>query len=84
MPRAREYKNNAERQEAYRARHRDRELPTQGELASAARTLHWYLQEAVRAGCSPWPGELLGKWEDETMRNLIGYLRSHVESDAGS
>lgn len=81
MPRAREYKSNAERQEAYRARRRDRELPTQGALASAARTLHWRLQEAVRAGRSPWPRELLGKREDETLHNLIVYLRSHTEGD---
>ncbi len=82
MPRPREYKSNAERQEAYRARHRDRELPTQGALAASARSLHWRLHEAVRAGRSPWPGELLGKREDETMRNLIRYLRAHVEGDA--
>ena len=82
MPRPREYKSNAERQEAYRARHRDRELPTQATVAAYARSLHGWLGDAVRAGRSPWPKELLGARADETMHNLIRYLRSHVESDA--
>lgn len=84
MPRAREYANNAERQAAYRARHRDREPPRQAVLASQARSLHGWLGDAVRAGLSPWPGELLGARADETMRNLVRYLRAHVEGDAGS
>jgi hypothetical protein len=82
MPRTREYQNNAERQEAYRARHRDRESPRQGQLAAQARTLHAELRAAVRLGRSPWPAELLGGREDETMHNLIVYLRAHAEREA--
>jgi hypothetical protein len=81
MPRQREYANNAERQAAYRARHRDREPPTQATLAAYARSLHGWLREAVRAGHSPWPEGLLGAKADETMHNLIRYLRAHAEGD---
>ena len=81
MPRPREYTSNAERQEAYRARHRGRELPTQASLASYARSLHGWLHQAVRAGRSPWPQDLLGARADETMHNLIRYLRAHTEGD---
>ena len=84
MPQAREYANNAERQAAYRARHRDREPPRQAMLASQARALQGRLGDAVRAGRSPWPGELLGARADETMHNLVRYLRAHAEREDGS
>ena len=84
MPQAREYANNAERQAAYRARHRDREPPRQAVLATQARALHGWLGDAVRAGCSPWPRDLLGARADETMRNLVRYLRAHAEGEEGS
>ena len=82
MPRAREYRNNAERQAAYRARHPELQLPRQGYLAALARTLDGELREAVRAGRSPWPRTLLGRNEEETLRNLIRYLRAYDEQRA--
>lgn len=81
MPRAREYRNNAERQAAYRARHRDREPPLQALLAAQARSLHRYRQDAVRSGRSSWPTELLGKREDETMHHQIVHLRAHAQGE---
>jgi hypothetical protein len=75
MARAKEYANGAERQAAYRARHRERAGPTQGLLAALARSLHGRLQEAAEAGVSPLPGELITSRADETLRNLIVYLR---------
>jgi hypothetical protein len=74
MPREREYANAAERQEAYRARHRDREPIRQGYLASLARTLHGQLQETARAGRCPVPAELITRRADETLGNVIRYL----------
>src|SRR5258707_538187 len=47
MPRQREYQNAAERQAAYRARHRAEEPPLQSYLAGLARTLHGELRDAV-------------------------------------
>lgn len=79
MPRPKEYANNAERQAAYRARHRDRELPTQSYLAALARSLHGELARAVQAGCCPWRSDLLCRREDDTLRKLIRYLRAHTE-----
>jgi len=81
MPRTRGYASNAERQAAYRARHADREPPRQGYLASQARTLHLVLGDAVRAGRSPWPEDLLGTRADDTLHRLICYVRSHWEGD---
>jgi hypothetical protein len=78
MGRARVYENAAERQAAYRARHREKEPPLTGELAGLARTLHGWYGDAVRAGVSPWPAELWDRRSDETMRNLVRYLRGIV------
>jgi hypothetical protein len=74
MPGERIYQSNAERQAAYRARHREREPPLQGELAALARSLHGTLREAVRRGESRLPIELLGERADETLRRMIRYL----------
>ena len=82
MPTPKEYASNAERQAAYRARHRDGEPPRQAYVAALVRTLHGELYDAVRAGCSPWPAELLGKREVETLTNLIHYLRAHIQEAA--
>lgn len=80
MPRPKEYANNAERQAAYRARHRDRQPPRQAWVAALARTLQYELRETVRQGCCPWPAHLLAAREDETLQNLIHYLRAcHAE-----
>jgi hypothetical protein len=83
MPRTREYANAAERQAAYRARHRAKEPPLQSYLAALARTLHSELRESARAGKSPLPAELIGSRADETLGKLIRYLkRLREEEDA--
>jgi hypothetical protein len=84
MARAKEYQNAAERQEAYRARHRDREPPLQGYLAALARSLHVVLAETTRAGKSPLPAELVAGRADETMRNVIRYLQRLREEASAS
>jgi hypothetical protein len=81
MPRAKEYATNAERQAAYRARHRDRELPTQNLLAALARSLHGTLERAVAQGVSPLPPELLDRRPDRTLQNLIRYLRARLKEE---
>ena len=81
MPGERVYRTNAERQAAYRARHREREGPRQGELAALARSLHGTLREAVRQGESRLPEELLGQRADETLRRLIRYLRAGITEE---
>ncbi len=79
MPRPGAYTSNAERQTAYHARHRDRELPTRNYLAALARSLHGELERAVQAGCCPWPSDLRCRREDDTLRKLIRYLHAHTE-----
>lgn len=81
MPREKQYASNAERQAAYRARHRDRELPTQGLLAALSRSLHGTLERAVAQGVSPLPPELLGGRADRTLQNLIRYLGAELKED---
>jgi hypothetical protein len=81
MPGERRYATNAERQAAYRARHRERELPRQELLAALARTLHGTLGRAVAQGVSPLPPELLGPRVDRTMQNLIHYVRAALKED---
>ena len=81
MPREKEYASNAERQAAYRARHRERELPTQNLLAALARSLHGTLERAVAQGVSPLPAELLDRRTDRTLQNLIRYLRARLKED---
>ena len=76
MPRPRLYKDNAEKQAAYRARHAER-LPVRDSLLAAqACSLHSALSDAVRAKTNVLPPELLGRRADETLSNLIHYLRS--------
>ena len=81
MPGERHYATNAERQAAYRARHRERELPRQDLLAGLARTLHGTLGRAVVQGVSPLPPELLDRRTDRTLQNLIRYLRARLKED---
>jgi hypothetical protein len=80
MPREREYENAAARQAAYRARHRADEPPRQGYLAALARTLHGELQAAAATGRSPVPAELVVRRADDTLRNVIRYLRAAREA----
>ena len=81
MPREREYENAAARQAAYRARHRVQEPPLQGYLAALARTLHGELRAAAAAGQSPVPAELVVRRADDTLRNVIRYLRAAREAE---
>jgi hypothetical protein len=81
MPYERQYGTNAERQAAYRARHREREPPRQDLLAALARTLHGTLARAVAAGVSPLPPELLAARADRTLQNLIRYVRAELKED---
>jgi hypothetical protein len=81
MPREREHESAAARQAAYRARHRAQEPPLQGYLAALARTLHGELAAAVAAGRSPVPAALITGRADETLRNLIRYLRAAGEAE---
>jgi hypothetical protein len=84
MPREREYENAAARQAAYRARHRAEEPPLQSYLAGLARTLHGELRDAVAAGRSPIPPALVVRRADDTLRNLIRYLRAAREAAAAA
>lgn len=81
MPGERQYATNAERQAAYRARHREREPPRQDMLAALARTLHGTLERAVRQGVSPLPAALLDPRADRTLQNLIRYVRAALPED---
>ena len=81
MPREREYANAAARQAAYRARHRAEEPPLQSYLAGLARTLHGELQSAAAAGRSPVPAALVVGRADDTLRNVIRYLRAAREAE---
>jgi hypothetical protein len=76
MPPMKIHASNAERQAAYRARHREREPVRQGLLAGLARSLHGTLAETVREGRSRLPPELLGRRADETLQKLIRYLQA--------
>ena len=80
MPREREYKNAAERQAAYRARHRAQAPPLQSHLAGLARALHGELERAAAGGRSPVPAELITGRADDTLRNVIHYLRAAREA----
>lgn len=79
MPRSKDYATNAARQAAYRQRHRAKQPPRQDLLAALGRSLHARFQEAVEAGQSVLPSELLGERSDETLRNLIRYIYLHTE-----
>jgi hypothetical protein len=74
MARERLYRNNAEKQAAYRVRHRGQERASQALLASLAEELHGRLRQALEAGTSRAPAVVLGQRADQTLTNLIGYL----------
>lgn len=73
MARERLYRNNAEKQAAYRARHADREPVRQARLASLGQELHGRLRQAIDAGTQRVPAAVLGKRADDTLINLIRY-----------
>ena len=74
LPVEKKYSSNAQRQAAYRARHPEKHVATDGELAALARSLHAMLTEAVEAGTCPLPPALVSERTDQTLRNLIRYL----------
>lgn len=74
MPAERKYPSNAQRQAAYRQRHRQEQPATQALLAILARSLHGVFQEASAAGTNPLPADLLGGQPEQTLSNLIHYL----------
>ena len=84
MPVERKYRNNAERQAAYRDRHPEKRPPSEAELAMLARSLHVVFAEAVEAGTSPLPSPLIGDRADETLRNLIGFLDPRPDGIRGT
>jgi hypothetical protein len=73
MARERLYRNNAERQAAYRARHAARQPVRQAVLARLGQELHGRLRQAIEAGTHHVPAALLGQRADETLINLIRY-----------
>jgi hypothetical protein len=75
MARERLYRNNAEKQAAYRARHRHQQLPRQRLLATLGQELHGRLREAIEVGTNRVPASVLGKRSDETLINLMRYVR---------
>jgi hypothetical protein len=75
MARERLYRNNAEKQAAYRARHSQRELPRQRVLATMGQELHGRIRDAIAAGTNRVPASVLGKQADETLINLMRYVR---------
>ena len=79
MARPKEYETNAQRQAAYRARHQNQQPPREDYLAALGRTLHAELEDAVAVGQSVLPCELLGERADDTLRNLIRYIRLHTD-----
>lgn len=79
MTRAKQYQSNAQRQAAYRDRHMANKLPTETELALLARNLHYMLAEAIEAGTTDLPADVVGIHAGETLRRLIHYLDPHPD-----
>jgi hypothetical protein len=73
MARPRLYRNNAEKQAAYRARHAERQPVRQAVLARLGQELHGRFCQAVEAGTNRLPAALLGQRADDTLINLIRY-----------
>jgi hypothetical protein len=80
LPREKQFQTNAARQAAYRARHSQQKPPREDLLAALGRSIHAVLEDAVAAGQSILPEELLGSRSDETLRNLIRYIRLHTDA----
>jgi hypothetical protein len=79
MSRSKAYATNALRQAAYRARHPEQQSPREDSLAALGRSLHAVLESAVEDQQSILPASLLGARSDETLRNLIRYIRLHTD-----
>ena len=74
MPVEKKYASNAKRQAAYRARHPEKHVATDAELAGLARYLQFVLTASVAAGTFALPDALVSGRADQTLRNLIRYL----------
>jgi arsenate reductase-like glutaredoxin family protein len=79
MARQRIYKNQAERQAAYRERNAHRMPPLQSELAALARSLRSAVNDAAKAG-DELAKQVQAKREDEVLRELVTYFRNHATS----
>jgi len=75
MARERLYRSNAEKQAAYRARQSQEQGPRQRLMATLGQELHARIREAIAAGRNRVPAEVLGKRADETLINLMRYVR---------
>ena len=73
MPQPKMYKDNAQRQAAYRQRKGTKSVP-QRDLAMLARSLHNVLKDAVELSTLPLPDELVDARTDVTLRNLIRFF----------
>ena len=73
MARERLYRNNAEKQAAYRGRHAERQPVRQAVLASLGQELHGRLRQAIESGTNRVPAAVLGPRADDTLINLIRY-----------
>ena len=79
MASSKQYQSNAQRQAAYRDRHQASKLPTETELAILARSLHCVLAEALKAGTTDLPVDVVGIHAGETLGRLIHYLDPHPD-----
>lgn len=79
MASSKQYQSNAQRQAAYRARHLASKPPRDWELALLARNLHYMLAEAIEAGTTDLPADVVGLHAGETLRRLIHYLDPHPD-----
>jgi hypothetical protein len=73
MPQPRIYKDDAQRQAAYRQR-KGRQRATHAELATLARSLHAVIQTAIVHDEFPLPHELAAARPEQTMRNLMQFF----------
>ena len=72
MSRERQYKDAAQKQAAYRARH-PKQI-SQAQLASLARSIYWVIIYGFEQGDSPLPRDIRGDTVEQTLRNLMCYL----------
>lgn len=79
MASSKQYQSNAQRQAAYRARHLASKPPRDWELALLARNLHYMLAEAIEAGTTDLPADVVGLHAGETLRRLLHYLDPHPD-----
>ena len=79
MAAQKQYDSSAQRQAAYRLRHRASKPSTDSELALLARSLHCVVSDAAEAGASVVPASVAGENAAQTLRRLIHYLDPHPD-----